>query len=557
MQDLIVLLYAASGALDTSRRKECDEGPHEGFQQRIRPDGLWSAVVEPFNRLTVSMCLTVWNSEHMDIFDLCVIGGGPAGYAAAMRAIDLGKRVVLIERDKIGGTGIYNGALASKTLWELSHSVASANELLRGRDREPFRLSWEEISKTLNEAQFERKYLYSCHMQMLAAQPDGQRFKHLRGHASFIDPQSVNVIREGASTVITADHFIIATGSRPRALPGVAVDERRILSSDGIFKMEGLPKSIVIIGAGVVGCEFATIFSNFGSTKVHLIDRASRILPFEDEDVSKLVARNLERKGVVIHHQARLERIAAEPDAVRYLLRYDHGGTEEVAVEKALLSVGRIANIDDLALERAGVERDETGNVRLVDTCTSRHHIHVVGDAMGTNMLVNIGEMEGRHAVERIWEKHETRLSHTNVSTIMFLDPEVAGVGLNEQECRARNIAHRTARIDYSCLARAIAMRRTKGFFKLIVTDDDEMTVLGMRAVGEHASSAIQGVALMMRTGMGIRELADLVHPHPSIIEGVQECARMLLGKSIFKPEVLNDRMYCGTWRPSATEKAA
>ncbi|MEO7080745.1 MAG: hypothetical protein ABIY71_04420, partial [Flavobacteriales bacterium] len=156
-----------------------------------------------------------------------------------------------------------------------------------------------------------------------------------------------------------------------------------------------------------------------------------------------------------------------------------------------------------------------------------------------------------------IWNVHDQPLSHANVSTIMFLDPEVAGVGLNEQECRKQNIPHRTARIDYSCIARAIAMRRTKGFFKLIVTDDAEMKVLGMRAVGEHASSAIQAVALMMGTGMGIHELAKLMHPHPSIIEGVQECARMLLGTSIFKPEVLNDRMRCDSWKPIAAEERA
>lgn len=495
----------------------------------------------------------------MENVDLCVIGGGPAGYAAAMRAIDLGKRVALIEGARIGGTGIYNGALASKTLWELSHRVAAANEAARGRDRAPFRLSWEEVKKTLNEAQFERKYLYTCHMQMLAARPGeaGRQFKFIRGHASFNSPFSVTVEHEGRQTMLTADHFIIATGSRPRGLPGVAMDERRIMSSDGIFGLNELPRSIVIIGAGVVGCEFATIFSNFGSTKVHLIDRGARILPFEDEDVSTLVARNFERKGVVIHHQARLERIAAEPDAVRYTLRYENGSTEEVAVEKALVSVGRAANIGGLHLDRAGIELNETGNILLNGTATSQPHIHAVGDAMGTNMLVNIGELEGRHAVERIWGMHERPLDHSNVSTIMFLEPEVAGVGLNEQDCMKHGIAHRTARIDYSCLSRAIAMRRTRGFFKLIVTDDDAMNVLGMRAVGEHASSAIQAVALMMRTGLGIQELADLVHPHPSIIEGVQECARVLLGTSIFKPEVLNDRMRHTAWRPGLSIKAA
>lgn len=176
---------------------------------------------------------------------------------------------------------------------------------------------------------------------------------------------------------------------------------------------------------------------------------------------------------------------------------------------------------------------------------------------MGSNMLVNIGEQEGRHAVERIFSVHGHPLSHANVSTIMFLDPEVAGVGLNEQQCRDQGIPHRTARIDYSCIARAIAMRRTKGFFKLIVTDDADMKVLGMRAVGEHASSAVQAVALMISQGMGIGGLATLMHPHPSITEGLQECARMLMGTSIFKPEVLNDRMRCTAWRPQAGTRAA
>jgi dihydrolipoamide dehydrogenase len=133
----------------------------------------------------------------------------------------------------------------------------------------------------------------------------------------------------------------------------------------------------------------------------------------------------------------------------------------------------------------------------------------------------------------------------------------VAGVGLNEQSCRKQGIPYRVARIDYSCIARAIAMRRTKGFFKLLVTNDDEMRVLGMRAVGEHASSAIQAVALMIRLGTPINELACLVHPHPSITEGVQECARMLLGRSIFKPSVFADRMQCYTWTPELTDLAA
>ncbi|MCB9169784.1 MAG: NAD(P)/FAD-dependent oxidoreductase [Flavobacteriales bacterium] len=492
----------------------------------------------------------------MDDYDLCVIGGGPAGYAAAMRAIDLGLRTLLVERDRIGGTGIYDGALTSKTLWELSQRVSSANEVVRERGRRPFRLSWEEITRTVNEAVFERKYLYACHMQLLAGSTD--RFRHERGHACFIGPHDLRIERPGMTTTIRARHFIIATGSRPRAIPGVHVDELRVMTSNGILHMDDLPGSIVIIGAGVIGCEFATILANFGHTQVHLIDRAERILPFEDADVSEVVRKGLESKGVLVHHSARLERLEALPHGVEYTLAFTDGRKRTIAVDRALLSVGRTPNLDGLGLDAAGVAVDPDRGCILVDgTRTSVPHIHAVGDVTGAHMLVNLGEMEGRHAAESIAGVPTTVLDHEHTSTIMFLEPEVAGVGLNEQECRLQGIAYRMARIDYSCLARAIAMRRTRGFFKVLVTDDEEMRVLGMRAVGEHASSAIQAVALMMHTGLGIRTLTDLVHPHPSIIEGVQECARILLGTSLFKPSVYGDKLRHYTWRPGPAEERA
>jgi len=159
--------------------------------------------------------------------------------------------------------------------------------------------------------------------------------------------------------------------------------------------------------------------------------------------------------------------------------------------------------------------------------------------------LVNIGELEGRHAVERIFENKKEKLNYENVSTIMFLQPEVASVGMNEKQCLKENIPVKVVKLDYSCIARAIAMRKTEGFFKIIVTNDKEMKILGMRAVGEHASSAIQAVALLIKMNKGIHELAELVHPHPSIIEGVQECVRMLLNKSIFKSSVFKDKLWC------------
>ena len=178
-------------------------------------------------------------------------------------------------------------------------------------------------------------------------------------------------------------------------------------------------------------------------------------------------------------------------------------------------------------------------------TQTNIDNIYAVGDVSGHIALVNMGEIEARYAVERIYQDSVEEISYENVCTIMFLDPEVAAVGMNEKQCIEQRISCKVVKLDYSCIARAIAMRKTKGFFKIIVTDDDEMRILGMRAVGEHASSAIQAIGLLIKMDQPIEVLADLIHPHPSIIEGIQECVRMLLNKSIFKTAVFKDAMQC------------
>jgi dihydrolipoamide dehydrogenase len=283
-------------------------------------------------------------------------------------------------------------------------------------------------------------------------------------------------------------------------------------------------------------------------TKVYLIDRADRILPFEDEDISDLVSYNLEEKGVTIHHNAQLERLVKVDGEVEYELSYSDGRREIIRVEKALLAIGRTPNIEDLGMEAAGVQMSKRGvHIGDTDTRTNVPHIYAVGDVSGRIQLVNVGELEARHAVEKIvmGDANIKPLSYDNISTIMFLHPEVAAVGMNEKQCREKNIPVKVVKIDYSVIARAIAMRKTQGFFKIIVTNDNEMRILGMRAIGEHASSAIQACALLIKMGKGVEELAEMIHPHPSIIEGIMECVRMLLNKSVFKSSVFKDKLKC------------
>ena len=269
-------------------------------------------------------------------------------------------------------------------------------------------------------------------------------------------------------------------------------------------------------------------------------------MPFEDEDISKLVAGNMMSKGVTIHSNAKLERLEEKDGEVEYELSYPDGKREVIRVEKALLSIGRVPNVDSLGIENAGVEMSKRGiHIGDDDTQTNIPNIYAVGDVSGRIALVNMGEIEARHAVERMFGGKQERLSYDNICTIMFLNPEVAAVGLNEQECVEQNIPVKVVKVDFSLITRAIAMRKTQGFFKIIVTNDDDMHILGMRAVGEHASTAIEAVGLLIKLNMPIEVLSELIHPHPSIVEGIQECVRMLLNKSIFKSSVFKDKLAC------------
>ncbi len=484
----------------------------------------------------------------MDKYDLVVIGGGPAGYAAAMRAVDYGKTVCLIERDRVGGAGLYNGALSSKTLWEMSQRVYEVNEATEHLRKEKFEFTWSEVKKTLEEALFERKFHYSCHIKLLQSATINQFFSYERGSARLLNTNEIEISRNNSDDVkiVHGDHIILATGSSPRKLPHIEVDEKTILTSDGIETIEDYPKSMVIVGAGVIGCEYATIFSNFGKTKVHIIDRQDRILPFEDEDISSMVSENLAKKGVTIHNSAQLERLEKIDGQVEYELSYPDGSREVIRVEKALLSIGRTPNLENLGLENAGVMLSTRGvHVEDNDTQTNVPNIYAVGDLIGRIALVNMGEIEARHTVERIFGNSTKKINYDNVCTIMFLRPEVALVGMNEQQCIEKNIPVKVVKLDYSLISRAIAMRRTQGFIKIIVTNDDDMRILGMRVIGEHASSAIQAIGLLIKMQEPIETLAELIHPHPSIVEGIQECVRMLLKRSVFKASVFGDKMSC------------
>lgn len=481
----------------------------------------------------------------MEKYDVVIIGGGPSGYAATMRALDLQKKTLLIERDKLGGAGIHNGALSSKTLWELSKKIYDFKHSEVGSpDYEV--PSFSKVKQTMNDAvqtrlnqlQYQLEQIQTLHPQL---------FRLAHGKGSLQSPHEVLIeLPDGKQETVWAQNIVIATGSRPRKLPNIPIDEKIIMTSDGIHDLMEYPESLVILGAGVIGCEFATIFAHFGKTKVYLIDKADRILPFEDPDVALMVDQNLTHMGVHIHRNASLLQMTIKDGQVQYILDFKDKGTQTFYAEKALISVGRVPNLDGIGLQNAGITFNSKGYVDTMDgQSVQAPHIYFVGDTTADICLVNVGELEGRHVIEKMFGQVQSHLRYENISTIMFLHPEVAGVGMNEQDAQKKGIPYKVATYTYDYIGRALCMQCPKGFFKMLVSDDGEQKILGMRAIGEHASTAIQGVALLIAQNLNVEAIAELIHPHPSIIEGIQECARIFLNKSIMKPEFFSQSLNC------------
>ncbi len=486
-------------------------------------------------------------------FDLCVIGAGPGGYAGVMRGIDADRKVCLIEGDEIGGTGVKWGALASKTMWELSKDYAVAAKTDRGYRCSDLKVDYQAVRNTVIEAVKEKQYQLLSQLETFAPQRRKApgSVTYLRGWAGFVDAHRISVeLHTGEPIEIIADNVLICTGSKPRPFAHIPVDQERILDSDGILGLTRFPKRLMIVGAGVTGCEYATIFSNFGQTQVYLVDHQERVIPYEDEDVSDFVSRNLELNGVTIFHSTRLRDVIKKPEHIEVILDFDDGHTTIVEVDAVLISIGRDPNISRLNLAAAGVTPDDGGYLDCDQDCRITDHIYAAGDVTHRPALVNMAVMESRHAVKHMFAMPTLPLSFPNMSTVMFFYPAVAAVGLNEKACRKNNIAYRAATYGNALVPRAIAMRAVNGFVKIIVSDDESQKILGMRAAGPQVSSTIMSIALLINQHNNAMDVLNSMFPHPTMSEPIQECLRLLLNKSVYKPEAFPDLLKIRRWHP-------
>lgn len=493
----------------------------------------------------------------MEKYDVAVIGSGPGGFSAAMRAVDFGKKVCLIEGGHLGGAGIMNGALTSKAMWELSKDYAMAARVDRGYRAAGLTVNYKEVLSSVKQAAKQRRLQMLSQIETFTEpkkQGDGTiRLKY--GHARFVDEHTISITKNEDEECIQATDIIIATGSRPRSLPEIEIDHKCIITSDDIIKLQDFPEKMLIIGSGVIGCEFATIFSNYKQTEVHLLDRQKRVIPFEDDDISSAISKSLEDNGVIIHHTSSLRTIRKKEDYLEVVLDFEDGHCDVLEVDIALIAIGRQPNTDDLGLENVGIKPNKRGELDITRHCAlddfKNCHIFAVGDISIEGLkLYNAAELQGRHVIEALYAKEKMPLDYSNMATLMFFRPLVASVGLNEKMCQERGIAYRVATYSNDLVNRAIAMRTKGGFVKIIVSDDGKDRILGMRAIGPQASSFITSIAYLINQYSCLKDADKSIYPHPSITEGIQECLRVFDKKSVYKPKAFPNLISYRTWKP-------
>ena len=461
---------------------------------------------------------------------LVVIGGGPAGVTAALRARELGAEVVLIERDKLGGTCTNDGCVPTRALAKAARLVRDAEQFadygLRGPapevDFPGVLLAARRIVEEVHDKKRIRDRLQGAGIEVV----DGA------GDVRFVDAHTVRLENGGpggTEAEIRGERFVICVGGHARRL-GFPGSEHALTHSD-VWDMGSLPESVAIIGAAATGCQLASVFAAFGS-RVRLLDLAPRILPGEDEAVSRVVGESFGRHGIRIETGiggvSGIERVSEGPEGL--LLRYDTAdGQQEVRVDAVMLSVGWPGNVDALGLEAAGVET-KRGHVVVDDTLqTSVPHIFAAGDITGRVMLVQSATYEGSLAAEQAVLGAERAQSHDIVPHGGFTDPEYASVGLTEQAARAGHDCV-VSSVPYADLDRGVIDGHQEGFCKLIV-DRASRRILGAHIAGEQAVEVVQLVATAMRGGMPVEELADIELAYPTFTAIVGLAARRAAGE--------------------------
>ena len=451
-------------------------------------------------------------------FDVLIIGAGPGGMAAATRGAIKGLKIGLVNGQRLWGQGIH-GAYKSKGMYELAKDHRVATKPGRGYMPAAPDIDFTQVQTQLLQGAAELESMYEAQIEML-------NITEIRGMAVFVDRSTILV----KDTRYTAKDFIIGTGTTPKWIPSIQRDDNRIMTSDEIVSLSVRPDSLLILGAGVIGCEFASIFNTFGA-EVTLLDAQEKILAHEDDDIGAFLTENFRANGIAIIKSAKMSAMLVEGDQVVTTLE----DGRRFSTDAALVSVGRTPNTNGLGLGDIGVKLDAQGYIKIDENCgTTVEHIYAIGDVGRREnsldlSLVHVAEAEGHQAIGHILggEPHAP-MSH--IPFIIFTIPLIAGAGESEKSAREKYGDVRVAKLNNVRNHRAHAMRSFAGFVKLIVGPEGDDRILGVRACGPQADTLIGEVSLCIQYGLPYTHLMDAVHAHPSLSESLHNAARMLAG---------------------------
>jgi dihydrolipoamide dehydrogenase len=465
----------------------------------------------------------------MASFDVIFLGGGPAGYVGAIRSAQLGLTVAVVEREGLGGTCVLWGCIPAKALLE---AASYAEKMKKAPD---FGVTPGDVKLDFGVAMKRSRGVSSQNSKGVEFLFKKNKITWIKGTGRLTSPTSVTVkSAEGKDEKHDAKKaVVICTGSRVKGLPqvGLELDKRTVISSDEALVLERTPKSITIVGAGAVGCEFADVFAAFGS-QVTLVEVMPNILPVEDTDCSREVERAFKKRKIDVLTGAKISNVKVGKDSVAMTVE-SGGEKKEIKSDIVLVAAGRAPNIEEIGLKEQGVQLTDRGFIKIDKTmATSVKGLYAIGDVAGPPMLAHKGEREGMIVAEVIAGHHAQELDYSNVPGATYCHPEVASVGLTEAQCKDRKIDYKVGKFPFSANGRARTSGETEGFVK-IIRGAKYGEILGAHIVGAHATEMIHELVVARTNEYTVEEVDLAIHAHPTLSEAIAEAALDSMGRMI------------------------
>jgi dihydrolipoamide dehydrogenase len=462
------------------------------------------------------------NTEKAEVV---VIGAGPGGYVAAIRAAQLGKKVALIEEDKLGGICLNYGCIPSKAM------IYASDLLDKIKSSSAMGINVGKATMDFQKMQKWKDSVVNKLINGIDTLCKGNMITVVKGHASF---QSSNKLKIGNNDSLGSIEFekaILATGSKPVELPNMKFYKEKIISSTEALYLDKIPKKLGVIGGGYIGLELGTVYAKLGS-KVSVIEMADQLLPGIDPKIARTVHNNLEKLNVKIYLDSKAEKFENNK-----LLISTKKSNTSIDADKVLVAVGRCPNTKNLGLENTKVTLDDRGFVNVNNNLlTGDKNIYAIGDISEGPMLAHKASYQGKFAAEIIAGKRKN-YEQSLVPSVIFTDPEIATVGMSELEAKEKGIRAKVGKFPFSVSSRAMTRNETEGFVKIISSPDNK--VLGVEIVGVEASNLISEAALAIKMGSTLEDLASTIHPHPTLSESLMEAAEATMGKAV---HILNPR---------------